>query len=137
MKTISTQQVTIIQTLLTKLNYVKGSPARDGLLLSFSSNTGTSVKNLNQQQAAELIKYLKAQDPEEAAADKMRKKVISLAHEMNWRVPGTGRADMRRIDAWCRKYSSKKKSLDNHTYAELPGLISQFERVHAAFLQKM
>jgi len=86
-------------------------------------------------EATDMIKHLKELDPENAKADKMRKKILSMAHEMNWRV--NGKVNMKAIDTWCRNYSYLKKSLDRYTYKELPKLVSQFESVYHHFLKSI
>lgn len=66
--------------------------------------------------------------------DTMRKKIISMAREMNWEK--NGRADMQRIYAWVLKYSPFHKPLNDHNQAELAALVTQFERgPYATWLQ--
>ena len=109
-------------------------PQKENIVAGISDGRTTSTRELTPQEAIDLIKYLKNQDQSEIAADVMRKKIISLAHEMGWHVAGTRKADMRRIDEWCKKFGYGKKSLDNYHYNELPKLVSQFESVYKSFL---
>jgi hypothetical protein len=130
----SVNQIKCINSLLTKLGLRE---RKTELVLGSSGERTKSTKELTLDEAKALISYLKSQDAEEVKAEKMRKKIISLAHEMHWHLPNSTKADMQRIDAWCKKYSPKHKSLNNHTYKELPALISQFERVYSSFLKSI
>lgn len=107
------------------------------IVLGSSNGRTESTKELTLEEAKSLISYLKSIDPDEASADKMRKKIISMAHEMNWRVPGSAKADMKRIDGWCKEYSKLKKSLDNHTLQELPALVTQFKFVYNSYIRSL
>lgn len=107
------------------------------LVASFSGGRCTSSKDLYSEEANALITHLRSQDPDEIAADKMRKKMISLAHEAGYRIPGTKKVDMKRLDEWCKKYGYLHKSLDNYTLKELPLLITQFEKVKDGVLNSL
>lgn len=73
------------------------------------------------------LKELNADETSTDTADRLRKKIISMAHEMNWELVG-GRADMDRINNWCIKYGKYHRPLNDHSVVELGILISQFER---------
>lgn len=103
--------------------------------MGFTSGRSGSSKDLTSDEANALIRHLKQLDPEEVAAEKMRRKIISMAHEMGWRLPGTTRADMQRIDSWCVKYGYLHKKLNQYLPAELPALVTQFEAVYKSFLK--
>lgn len=133
METINKGQLIALNTLVSKLKISKQLKA--DMVAGFSGGRETSSAKLYLSEAAAMISHLKSLDPEEAAADKMRKKIIMLAHEMNWRIAGTAKADMARIDRWCKNFGYKKKSLDNYTYRELPTLVTQFEAVHKSYLK--
>lgn len=97
------------------------------IISGFTNHRATSSKDMFVEEATAMIKHLKELDPDEQAAEKMRKKIISLAHEMGWQVAGSQKADMKRIDGWCKKFGYKHKNLNNYTYKELPALVTQFE----------
>lgn len=109
---------------------------KEVMILGFTGGRSSSRSDLTFLEAKKLIQHLKQTDPNEPAADKMRKKIISLAHEMHWKLP-SGKADMKRIDEWAKKYGYKHKSLDNYSYKELPTLVSQFENMYKGFLNKL
>lgn len=123
MKPITFEQLKCVNTLISKLGINKDDKAV--MVQGFTGGRATSSKDLYGDEAAGLIKHLKSLDPTEAAAEKMRKKIISMAHEMNWHTQ-PGKADIKRIDDWCKKFGYLHKSLDNHTYAQLPKLVTQF-----------
>jgi hypothetical protein len=136
MTVINNAQLRCLNTLVSKLHINK--EAKEILVSGFSDGRATSSKDLQTDEAAEMIKHLKSLDNDELKAEKMRKKIISMAHEMGWELEESGarsqklggrrKADMKRIDEWCKTYGYLKKSLDNHTYKELPKLVSQFEK---------
>lgn len=72
------------------------------------------------------------------SANLMRRKIISMAHEIGWHnlVNGKWQIDMRSLNNWCLQHSYLKKELNKYTTDELPKLVSQFERVYKSFLKK-
>jgi hypothetical protein len=130
----SVNQIKCINSLLSKLHLRE---RKTELVLGSSGGRTQSTKELTLDEAKALISYLKSNDPEELKAEVMRKKMISLAHEMNWHLPGTNKVDMKRLDGWCKSFSSLKKSLNNHTYKELPALITQFQKVYSSYLSNL
>jgi len=133
MTQINPGQLKALNTLVGKLGIDKESKAV--MVEGFSNGRCTSSKELFMNEAADMIKHLKSLDPEESKAEKMRRKIISLAHEMGWKVDN--KADMKRIDNWCTVYGHGKKKLNSYTYKELPTLVSQFEGVYRHFLYKI
>lgn len=71
--------------------------------------------------------------------NRMRRKIISMAHEIGWHnlVNGKWVIDMRSLNNWCLQHAYIKKELNQFTAAELPKLVSQFERVYKSFLKKV
>ena len=118
-------QLIALNTLISKLRITKDD--KQMMVSGFSNGRCTSSKDLYMDEAALMISHLKSMDPDEATAEKMRRKIISMAHEMHWET-SPGRADMKAIDTWCRKFGYLKKSLDNYHYRELPKLVTQFEQ---------
>lgn len=105
-------------------------------LVSGTSNGRTEhLSDLSKAEANSLIMYLKSQDPDEKKAEKQRRKVIAIAHEMGWHYPGTHKVDMPRLDRWCKTYGKYKKKLNHHNLKELPQLITQFEQVRIDYLK--
>lgn len=111
---------------------------KEALVLSATQGRSESRKDLTDSEAIGLINFLKQQPQPTAKEDKMRKKIISMAHEMHWHslVNGKWKPDMKRLNDWCIKSSYLKKELNKYTYNELPKLVTQFSKVYASFLKK-
>lgn len=109
---------------------------KEGLVLCFTCNRTTHSREMTEIEANELIGYLR-QQPDRA--EKMRKKILSMAHEMGWHQLKNGRyvIDMSRVDGWMIKFSYLHKSLNSYKYKELPTLVTQFELVYKSFLNKV
>ena len=136
-------QIACIKAMFNKLNTTDA----DAVVLGFSPGSEGHVSKMLVPEGAALIRHLKSLDPEEKAAERMRRKLIALAHELQWHETitneglgirnGKKKVDMKRLDAWCRKYGQFKKSLNQHNVRELPGLISQFEIMYVKDLKKV
>lgn len=99
-----------------------------------------SSRDLSDAEVRDLISYLRSLPNREAdKADKMRKKILSMAHEMGWHILTHGKyhIDMIRVNAWMQKFSYLHKPLDFYKYNELPRLVTQFEAVYKTFLNKV
>lgn len=115
------------------------------LVEGFTRGRSSSSKDMNHYEAIDMINYLQAQpkahlaslttSDDKAAADKMRKKIISLAWQMNWTKDG--RADMARISHWAEQYGYLHKPLNNYTYKELPKLLTQFQAIFKSYLKSI
>jgi hypothetical protein len=124
MQTISKPQLITVNTLLSKL----GLQARKtDIITGFTGGRSSSSRDMSFNEASALIQHLKGLDPQERKAEVMRRKIISMAHEMGWHLPGGNKIDMRRVDAWCLKYGYRHKKLDGYQYKDLPLLVTQFE----------
>lgn len=124
-------QLTIIHTLLNKHKMIAHKAE---IIAGFTGGRTESSRDLQPGEAVRLIKYLNslasASSATDVKAERMRRKIISLGHEMNWRIltgSMAGKIDMKRIDAWCTHFGYLHKRLDDYTYQELPRLITQFE----------
>lgn len=128
---ISKNQIACIMAMMNKLQF---APQKEAIVSGISNGRTTSTRALTADEARDLIKWLKSQDPDEQVNDRMRKKIIWLAREMGWEKDG--HADMLRIDNWCLKFGKFKKRLSSHSRTELSTLVSQFETVHRDFINK-
>lgn len=89
-----------------------------------------SSSKMYRTEMSTLLDHLKSLNTDETnsdKADRLRKKIISMAHEMSWESL-QGRADMERINNWCIKYGKYHRPLNDHSILELGILITQFER---------
>lgn len=106
-----------------------------------------SLKDITPDETQALIKHLERNNPPKPnPADKMRKKILSIAYQMDWTIKVNDakgykgmsyRADLGRINRWCIERSYLKKPLNSYTYKELPKLISQFEIVYKDYLKSV
>jgi hypothetical protein len=121
------------------LNNTRLMAQKANLVSGFTNGREESTKGMTDAEAMAMIRYLRTQNnKKDEAANRMRKRIISMAHEMGWHnlVDGRWVADMRAIDTWCVLRSYLKKELNKYTADELPKLVSQFERVYKSFLKK-
>lgn len=104
------------------------------LVAQFSKDGNRSTKELEVMEANSLIRHLE-QQPDDR--DKMRKKILSICHDLQWYIPGTTNLDWKRIGDFCMKRgNAHKRNLNAHTRKELVILVSQFEQVQFAYYQK-
>lgn len=98
-----------------------------------------SSKDLSFDEARLMINWLKSQDKTSNDENRMRRKILSMAHECGWHnlVDGEWKIDMRALDTWCVKYSYLKKELNKYTYLELPKLVTQFTKVYRSHLNNL
>jgi len=135
MKKINLKQLRAIHSLLGD-NGLRDE--KDSIVNAFTGGRTKHSREMTSAEAAALIGHLKSLDQTEARSTKMRNKILSMAHEMDWRVAtgsGVRIVDMDRINNWCAKYGHKHKPLDDYTYSELPRLVSQFEEVYKSHLK--
>lgn len=142
MNNITKAQIIRLQVLRRELN-MSDDLYRDMLLSATSGRTNSSTQ-LTQKEAFEIIDELSKLTSEEPdPADKMRKKIISMAHSIGWyenqiRMPDEKpRVSMSRINAWCEKSGYLHKPLNKYTCAELPKLVSQFQEVYGSYIGKV
>ena len=108
---------------------------KDSIVGKFTGGRTSSTRDMSHGEAAELISALKEYDPTYQKENKMRKRIISMAHEMGWHIPDTKKISLAKLDAWCMQYSYGRKRLNKYEYAELPRLVAQFEIVYKKYLK--
>lgn len=111
---------------------------KEDLVHQFTNGRATRSSQMAPNECQALINHLnvviketkktKTTVAKNDGGDKMRKKILSICHEMGWKLEG-GKIDMARVNDFCLKKGCKHKLLDDYTRAELPLLITQFERV--------
>ncbi len=149
---ITSNQIIIIQTIINKDNNLKA--AKEDIIKEASGNRTSSVKELLFTEADSLIKGLKKESSFKKELDKsdpchkMRGKILSHAHTIGWhkkdargnvirdKATQKPKIDFDRVNEWCTKFGYLHKRLDKYTYAELPTLVSQFEKVVDNYLNK-
>lgn len=109
---------------------------RHAICYQFSGGRTESSRELGDNEMLAAIKELEASLLELDKANTMRRKIISMAHELAWKTP-TGKIDMKRVDAWCVKYGYLDKALNKYTLAELPKLVTAFEIFYNKFIKAL
>ena len=150
-RAITKDQIIIIQTTINKDANLKA--AKEDIVKEVSNGRTASVKELLFAEADSLIKGLKKESTFKKELDKadpchkMRGKILSRAHELGWhkkdakgnvvrdRATQKAKIDFDRVNEWCVKYGYLSKKLDKYTYAELPKLVTQFEKVLNNYLK--
>lgn len=110
------------------------------LVHEYTNGRETSTTKLRTAEAAMMITALERMAPPppriDDAANRMRRKIISMAHEMAWVMESNPqKADMQRINNWCKKSGYLHKGLNDYTEQELPALVSQFQKVYESYLR--
>ena len=80
-------------------------------------------------EASKMIQSLKSdrqKKEQETPENKMKKKIISMAHTIGWEHKN-GKIDMTAVNTWCTQKGMYKKALDAHNYTELIYLVTQFQ----------
>ena len=109
------------------------------MVQAISDGAHTSSKDLSVGQLSALITQLNsgAQVVAAPAGDKQRKHIISMAHEMGWKLPD-GKVDMHRINNWCIKYGHLHVRLNDYEGEELSRLVTTFKKkVYAQFIETL
>lgn len=136
------EQIKAIYTLLGKFSL---RDEKESIVRSFTANRTASTRAMKPAEAAALIGHLKSMDVADTRSDKMRNKILSMAHEMGWEINGQWiivdgkkkkRIDIKHVNNWCVSYGYLHKELDAHSYQELPKLVSQFEGVYKDYLKR-
>jgi hypothetical protein len=117
---------------------------KKALVLEYTRGRSDSSREMLMAEAQGLIDHLenslKTPEPslqKEIEADKMRRKILSLSHELRWHLPGTSKLDMKRVNDWCQQRGFGKKLLNDYTHAELTKLVSQLKIVYRKFLENL
>ncbi|MGN6604543.1 MAG: hypothetical protein ACTHK8_18940 [Ginsengibacter sp.] len=126
------------KTLYALLNATGLLEQKANIVLSFTEGKSESSKDLTDAQANDMIAYLRRQQQaQEEPANKMRRRILSMAHEMHWYLPGARKLDMEHINDWCKKFGYLHKELNQYSYKELPKLVTQFSAVYNDYLNKI
>jgi hypothetical protein len=106
---------------------------RAGLIEELTGGAKSSLRALSKAEAADCIRALAG--PRARSMEQMRKKMISLAIDMDW---GTSAKDvLPKIDRWSRRYSPAKCALKDHSYESLVAALTAFEKTYQSFLASL
>lgn len=104
---------------------------RKGLVAQFTDGRTESSAKMLVAECEALINSL-AHDP---AMDRMRKKIIALFRKMGYEKKG--KADMFRINIWCKDYGHANKYLNAYTNDELTMLVTQAQKTYNTFINTL
>ena len=108
------------------------------LVSSYTHGRSESSKDLSNEEAKQMIAYLaRVANDHGEASQKMRRSIISMAHEMHWHLPGTQKIDMERLNDWCCVYGFGKKVLNRYSYVELTKLVTQFKIIYNSYISNL
>jgi hypothetical protein len=125
------KQNKILHMLISKIGMPED--AKREMIISFTNGRTANSSEMNYHECQSMINTIKSIFQDEA--DKKRKKVISNLLQAGFTTP-EGKADMHRINAWCRNQAFKK-DLNGHSMLELSKLIYAAEKVKAHSLGKI
>lgn len=136
------QQNTILHKLLGDLNIDKET--KSDLVMQFTQERETSSSKMLVSECQALINHLNIikngpvqknhASEQNTVQNKMRRKILSICHEMNWKLGQ--QLDWERINFWLQKYGYLHKDLNKYTEAELPKLVTQFENLLQSYYAK-
>lgn len=103
------------------------------LVYEVSEGIQTSSKLLTEFEMQRLINrlqdiYNSMNAAQLKAAEKMRRKIFAIFHELEWEKQN-GSLDYARIDTWLMKSGYLHKHIDAYMAPELPQLVSQVEQM--------
>jgi hypothetical protein len=122
------------------LNQTGNAENKAVMVSGFTTGRTEHSSQMSQQEAFEMIDHLQLLLPDNnnTAENKMRRKLISLAYEMQWAKPGDWKKAMQAIDKFCKGDKGVfKKPLNSHTHIELVKVVSQFGQLYKSYLSKI
>lgn len=110
---------------------------KEELVYQYSNGRTTSSAEMIIPECQALINHLKAatkgyskvKDPKSDPANVMRRKILSICHEMGWKNEISDQIDWEKLNGWLFQYGYLKKDLNSYTLYELPKLVTQFEQL--------
>lgn len=114
--------------------------AKAEIVSQVTNGRSESCSDLTMSEATEMQQHLNRligqQFKVNAELDKKRKKVLSAFHEMDYRIPGTDKLDMIRVNETIFKYGFAKKHLNQYSLDELSKLIIQVNRMKSHYIKR-
>jgi len=119
--------------LISKLSIDKDT--KEELIYLHTDGRSASIKELLFSEADKVIKALVNGRVEyHTPKEKMVRKILSMAHELNWENT-YGKVDMKRVNDWCINYGYRHIALDQYNENDLPQLVSAFENMYLKHLK--
>lgn len=130
------KQIRMVSFLLKKYG-ITDIAGKEAIIIEYTDGRTSDMKDMTHRETVELVNALNAGlNPSKLKRDKQVSKILSMAHEMHWELK-TGKVDMERLDAFLLTRTPQKKKLCEFTDAELPGLVTLFEKVYISFLKSL
>ena len=134
-----------LHALVTKLNLDDEIKAE--LVYKFTGTRETSTSKMEVEECQALINHLQVASKNISPAipkghgtgdkaDKMRKKILSICYEMNW-TDDKGKINWKTLNDYILKYGYLHKELKEYKEAELPILVTQFEKLLKQYYKKL
>lgn len=135
---IPLNKIKTLHLLLNRLN-MNTADDKEQFAWQYSDGRTTKTSELTIKEYSLLLLDLQKLTNKQDAANAMRRKIISKAHEMSWTTLKNDivKADIKRIDDWCKRYGYLHKGFNEYTAQELPRLVSQFDNVYRDFLKRI
>ena len=120
-----------------QLNNAGYTIEREDAIAQLTGGRKTSMQNLTGREYQALIAMMKkaVSSLEDPSLNRMRRKIIALFRKMGYEK--RGKADMRAIYSWVKKYSTCHKGLNDHSVPEMVTLVSQVKRVYDSYLGRI
>lgn len=122
---------------------------KDDIVAEATNGKTTHASELSDKELQQLIDELNKKSKqadtwtmklETQRTDHMRKRILSMCHQMNWVTWNIDKqkhvVDLARLDAWMTTYSYLHKPMNAYNYAELQKLVHQFETMFKTYLNK-
>lgn len=114
---------------------------KQDLVYSYSGGREVSSAGLLYPECQALINCLQARSngatwSESTPENKMRRKILSMCHEMRWKDEITDNIDWKRLNGWLKDYGYLHKKFNKYTEQELPKLVYQFEQLLKSYYDK-
>lgn len=116
-----------------QLNKLGMMEQKADIICEFTNGRTRSARELFDNELENLVGQL-ANAPVKLPGDRMRKSIISMAHELGWRK--AGRIDMQAVNNWCVTRGKFHKPLNDHSLSELVELVTQFKIMYEKELNK-
>lgn len=100
---------------------------KEAMVLTHTDGRTAHSSQMMHWECACMIKHLEQLAPA-SSEGKYRRKLISIAHKLNW-YDANGKVDVDRLNSWCIKYGYLHKPLNEHKEQELVKLITQFKQL--------
>jgi hypothetical protein len=131
-----TEEIKHIRGLLSKAGYTEPGNKEDQCMF-YSKGRTISLKAMHHAETQDMIRGLKEElgMVDVSPDQKMRRKIISMAHEMGLHIPGTNKIDMVEVNNWCINKSGHKKPLNDLNHFELTKAVTTYSMLYAAYLK--